>query len=228
MLRRTVACLGRMLLCCVIILYSAVPALGESGPAAVLVGQTGDIYLHCLTADNGQQLYFASLQPEAPVLETDLNGDELMDLAVLTRMGASNRGQEFFLRSGDCYVPVRRLGSGEDAFYNYTRSEDGRYIATNASNGYAGALFDNALYTWSGTDLQLLRRAVSQPKVETQVTDNKLITTEYQDVLTIRVWDYAQGIAQGNLLFQAEVNLYDEDALKAALTAANSLMAFPQ
>ena len=69
---------------------------------------------------------------------------------------------------------------------------------------------------------------MSQPKVETQVTDNKLITTEYQYVLTIRVWDYAQGIAQGNLLFQAEVNLYDEDALNAALTAVNSLMAFPQ
>lgn len=205
----------------------AAPALCQSAFTPIVVGQTDDMFLLCLTAENGQQLYYASIDPESSVLQTDLNGDGVADLAVTTRMGAANRGQEFFLRSGDFYVPVKRVGSGEDAFYNYTGSPDGRYIVTNTNNGYAGALFDDSLYTWSGTDLQLLRRAVSQPKVETEVVDNKLITTEYQDVLVIRVWDYAQGITQGNLLFQAEVNLYDENTLRTTLSAVQVLMAFP-
>ena len=157
-----------------------------------------------------------------------MNGDGLLDLAVNTRMGASNLGQEFFLRSGDAYVPVNRLGSGEEAFYNHVRSADGQYIATNSNNGMAGALFDNYLYTWSGTDLEVVRRAASQPKTEIQVVDSKLITTEYQNVVTIRVQDYSDGVVSGDPIYEAEVNLYDEAALKAAYDAVQALMAFPR
>lgn len=210
------------------LLACAIPALGEGAPTTAPVGQTGDLYIQRLTAPNGQLLYFASIEPESPVLERDLNGDGLADLAVATRMGASNIGHEFFLRSGDAYVPVKRLWSGEEAFFNFTCSPDGRYVATNADNGYAQ--FDNYLYAWSGTDLLALRRAVSQPKTEIQVTDGKLITTEYQDVLEIRVWAYnesGEGM-ENQLLYQTEVNLSDEEAYSVALDMVQSLMAFPQ
>ena len=220
--------LRHLLLCCAALWLCMAPALGESVPEPVLVGKTGDLYILRLTPENGQELYFTSMEPESPVLQVDLNGDELLDLAVTTRMGASNLGQEFFLRSGDTYVPVNRLGSGEEAFYNYVCSADGQYIATNCSNGMAGALFDNWLYTWSGTDLQVIRRAVSQPKTEIQVVDNKLVTTEYQDVVTISVQDYSEGVVSGDPIYKAEVNLYDEAALKAAYDAVQALMAFPQ
>ena len=96
------------------------------------------------------------------------------------------------------------------------------------NNGMAGALFDNYLYTWSGTDLEVVRRAASQPKTEIQVVDSKLITTEYQNVVTIRVQDYSDGVVSGDPIYQAEVNLYDEAALKAAYDAVQALMAFPQ
>lgn len=220
--------LRRLLLYCAAFWLCMAPALGESVPEPVLVGKTGDLHILRLTPENGQELYFTSMEPVSSVLRVDLNGDGLLDLAVTTRMGASNLGQEFFLRSGDAYVPVNRPGSGEEAFYNHVRSADGQYIATNSNNGMAGALFDNYLYTWSGTDLEVVRRAASQPKTEIQVVDSKLITTEYQNVVTIRVQDYSEGVVSGDPIYQAEVNLYDEAALKAAYDAVQALMAFPQ
>ena len=118
--------LRRLLLYCAAFWLCMAPALGESVPEPVLVGKTGDLHSLRLTPENGQELYFTSMEPVSSVLRVDLNGDGLLDLAVNTRMGASNLGQEFFLRSGDAYVPVNRLGSGEEAFYNPVRSADGQ------------------------------------------------------------------------------------------------------
>ena len=221
------SCIRRGLALCALACLLACPALGESPLVPQAVGQTGDLTLMRLEAPNGQALYYASLAPESPyVAQRDLNGDGWMDLAVITRAGAANSGFEFFLWDGQAYTPVQRLMSAEEAFYNYTLLDGGRYLRTQCNNGFAGALFDAYLYAWEGADVRVMRRAVSELKTDMAVADDAIITTQYQNIALLRVWDYANYAQDGTptLLYQQETDLTDPDAASAAYEAALALL----
>ena len=49
--------------------------------SAEIVGRTADEYIHRYLADNGQEIYFVSIEEEPPVRYDDVNFDEHPDLA---------------------------------------------------------------------------------------------------------------------------------------------------
>ncbi len=70
-----------------LLLVLALPCAG----GAEVVGRTADGYIHRYTADNGQEIYFASTAEETLVdTDQDVNFDGHPDLAVVTVLGASN------------------------------------------------------------------------------------------------------------------------------------------
>ena len=58
--------------------------------SAEIVGRTADGYIHRYTADNGQEIYFVSIEKEPPVRYEDVNFDGHPDLVMVTALGASN------------------------------------------------------------------------------------------------------------------------------------------
>lgn len=191
--------LGCLLLACLL----SVSALAE-GLTLRVVGMTSDGELiHELTADNGQKIYFTALEPMPYVQLEDVNFDGVSDIAVCVSAGASNAFFEFFVYDDGVYVQAAHDGQGY-GLANYQLYPEQGMVMSQANNGHAGALHEWRLFCWQGTDLKLVRSAVSQNHAEYTMTDNTFVTTEYLHEYEITVRDHAS--LEGDVIWQTVVS----------------------
>ncbi|HIT68912.1 MAG TPA: hypothetical protein IAC36_03330 [Candidatus Aphodomonas merdavium] len=140
---------------------------GISCTAEELVGFSGkysEQYIYRYTAPNGQEIYYVSNEPEdgpaAPVLE-DVNFDGVEDIVIPVAIGASNFFSVFYVWNGEEYVRARWNSGSETGLPNYTLYPEEGYVVCETNDGYVGALHQRYIYRWDGTDLEVVRYAVS-------------------------------------------------------------------
>lgn len=172
------------------------------------VGETFDGYIiYSWLAPNGQTLYFSGLEDPTVKFE-DVNFDGHEDVVFTIIRGASNFFAEFFVWSDGQYV--RAANNGMDyALCNYHLYPEYGVVHSDANNGYAGALHEDILLRWEGTDLKVIRRAVSDHYTETAdlAAREGYATTTYQQKLRVRVWDYTSNIYEGEKVYETVIDL---------------------
>ena len=166
----------------ILLLSLALPACAD------IVGYAGaDDYIHRYLAPNGQELFFVSWEKEPPIEFEDVNGDGVEDIVVITAIGASNFFAEFFVWDGEKYVWAQHVG---EALANYAVTPEG-FVVSHGKSGMAGALFEDRVFAWNGTELKLIRKMVSDYDETWEMTETEMTTTQRLDALHITLYDYA-------------------------------------
>lgn len=177
-------------LCSLLLVLLLLPA---AAPAEVVgrEGMYGDEYIHRIEAPNGQALYYLSREEEAFVTYRDVNFDGVEDIVVISVQGASNTWFLFFVWDGENYVRAGWDAGDDTGLPNYELlAEDGLVLAS-CNDGWAGGLHHRWLYRWEGTDLRLVRSAVSEEYQE-MVVDGQtgaVVTTTYNDRMSVYVME---------------------------------------
>lgn len=175
-------------LCSLLLAFALLPAVA---PAEV-VGRDGmyaDRYIHRIEAPNGQALYYLSTEEDAFVTARDVNFDGVDDLVVFSARGASNAWVLFFVWDGNAYVRATWDAGEDTGLPNYELlPEDGLLLAS-CDDGLAGGLHRYWLYRWEGTDLRLVRSAVSEMDQETAIDAQAgtIVTTVRNNRMSVRV-----------------------------------------
>ena len=179
--------------------------------SAEIVGHTSDgAYIHAYAAPNGQTIYFTALEANPSVRAQDVNFDGQDDLVVMTAMGASNFFCEFFVYDGGRYVQAEHNGLGYGLCNVDLYPEQG-IVGSCANNGWAGALHDDCLFRWEGTNLRLIRRASSEELTQVEFGDDAYTVTTYRNRLHIIISDYSSGNDEEIVLWDTVVELDDMD-----------------
>ena len=172
------------------------------------VGQTheGD-FIYSWPAPNGQTLFFTGLEDPSIKFE-DVNFDGHDDVVVFIIRGASNFFTEFFVWDDGQYVYAQHPGL-EYGICNYQLYPEYGVVHSGANNGYAGALHEDVLMRWEGNKLRVIRRAVSDHETATaDLPEHEgYVTTTYLQKLRVRVWDYASGVYEGELVYETVFDL---------------------
>ena len=181
---------------------------------ADVVGYTDDGgYIHAYLAPNGQTIYFTALEAEPTVIVQDVNFDGQSDLVVITSMGASNIFCEFFVFDNGRYVWARHDGwSG--SLCNFELYPEAGIVGSYANNGYAGALHEDCLFRWEGTNLKLIRESRGEELSEVSFGDGAYIVTTYRDRLHLVINDYTSPNDDRVVLWESVIAL---DAMDAAM-----------
>jgi len=157
-------------------------------------------------APNEQTLYFTAL--EDPLIKfEDVNFDGHEDVVIFISRGASNFFTEFFVWDDGQYVYAKHPGL-EHGICNYHLYPEYGIVHSDAQNGSAGAEHEDVLLRWEGTDLQVIRRAVSENATEmTWFSDGGGYTmhTDLQN-LHVRVWDYTANVPEGELIYETIIS----------------------
>lgn len=197
-----------------------VPA--EMASATEIVGTTADgDFIHRCTAPGGQVIYFTALEDTPPIAFQDVNFDGMTDIVVYVSLGATNFFAELFVYVPEENAYVRAEHPGIDyGLANFQLYPECGIVASQAVNGYAGALFEHCLFRWNGTDLELLRRAVSEELTDTIYSGSTFTTTRWTDVLRVRVYDYIAEEYGGALTYDATF-LLEDSAYRDLFTEAD-------
>lgn len=176
---------------------------------AEIVGRTSaGENIHAYMADNGQLIYFTALE-DAPFIEkADVNFDGLEDLVVCVSAGASNGFFEFFVFDGENYVQANHDGIGY-GICNYQLYPEKGLVLSHANNGFAGALHEACLFKWEGTDLKMIRRAVSDLDSEYVWYDDGYALRSYDNRLHVTVGMY-NASGEWETVLEECVSLADE------------------
>ncbi len=186
--------------------------LQKQGSAhAAVVGRTGDDYIHQYTADNGQTIFFVSMLQEPTVAYQDVNFDGRKDIVVCTARGATNYFVEFFVWGEGQYVLARH--PDVDGLVNYYVHPESGIVSTHASHGGAGGLHDICLFRWAGTNLEIIRRAVSRELEVFEMNGDTFTNTTYTNILDVKVHDYTTGESGGTVLWERTIPV-GEDAYR--------------
>lgn len=177
---------------------------------AEIVGRTSaGENIHVYRADNGQLIYFTALEPEPFIEKADVNFDGLADLIVCVSAGASNGFFEFFVFDGEAYVQANHDGIGY-GICNYQLYPEKGLVLSHANNGFAGALHEDCLFRWEGTDLKLIRRAVSELDSEYIWYEDGYALRSYDSRLRVTVGGYALS-GEWETLLEESVPLADDN-----------------
>ncbi len=163
------------------------------------VGWGSGEYIYRLITETGQELFFTSVEEEPGILYKDVNFDGHEDIVVTTSRGATNFFVEFFVWDGVKYVMAEHRGA--ENLPNYSLYPEYGLVKTDGVNGGAGSLFEDCLFRWEGTDLKLVRRAVSKEKIDVEMVGENLVST-YTNTLHVRVLDYPDGPFAGVLMHE--------------------------
>lgn len=168
-----------------------------------IVGQAmGDGYIHRYIADNGQDIYFTSVSETPRIMKHDVNFDSWDDLVVYTSEGSSCLFCQFYVFQDGTYYLVTDHGFAVN-LCNYVLHPEKNMVSTHANNGYAGALFEDEIYRWDGTQLHLLRRAESDTVTQTwQSGTEQSNSTTYYNLLQVEVRDYTRSEYGGEVIWQ--------------------------
>ncbi|HIU07307.1 MAG TPA: hypothetical protein IAD48_02040 [Candidatus Limiplasma pullistercoris] len=175
-------------LCSLLLVLLLLPA---AAPAEVVgrEGMYGDEYIHRIEAPNGQALYYLSKEEEAFVTYRDVNFDGMEDIVVISVQGASNTWFLFFVWDGENYVRAGWDAGDDTGLPNYELLAGDGLVLASCNDGWAGGLHHRWLYRWEGTDLRLVRSAVSEEYREMAVDGQTgaVVTTTYNDRMSVCV-----------------------------------------
>lgn len=170
----------------------------------------GRFILSCTTIA-GQTIYFVSQEEQPLCDQLDVNFDGYPDLVVTTIRGATNCYCEFFIWQGGSYVRAAHPGV-EEGIANYQLYPENGWVLSSANNGNAGALYEECLYGWDGTDLRLLRRATAENLREYRSEGATFVTVFHDRRISLTVHDCS---GEDSLLIHSEtVDMKDMNADK--------------
>lgn len=152
-------------------------------------------------APNGQEILFAALENDPWVCFEDVNFDGHSDVVITTVRGASNFFVEFYVWQDGQYVYAHQAGFYE-SLCNYALYPELGLVYSGANNGSAGALHEDKLFRWNGTQLQLVRSAVSEDYVEMVDTPEGFSMVYDLERIHVRVWDYSMDEYGGTLVYE--------------------------
>ena len=179
----------------------------EIAAQTTIVGQTRENdWIHHYVADNGQDIFFPAIEERPTITKHDVNSDGQQDLVIYTAMGASCLFCRFYVYNGGMYTLVTQNGMAVE-LCNYELYPGKQLVFSSANNGYAGALFEKEIYRWTndGTQLQLVRRAVSDDLTETEwVMGEKYTTTTWLNKLHVKVFDFTTDEPNGTLVWEGK------------------------
>ncbi|MBQ3155811.1 MAG: hypothetical protein IJB81_02655 [Clostridia bacterium] len=174
-------------------LISPIGETAETQRTTILSDATGEGYIHQYTAPNGQAIYFTADLEHPYITLEDVNFDGLDDIVILTFSGASNGWYKFFVYDAakQAYVYVHQYGD-DAGLVNYETYPEYGLIGARASNGNAGLLHVWNLYRWEGTDLRLIRSAVSDEWSEDVFDGQTYTSIIHGDMLHVVVRDHTK------------------------------------
>jgi len=187
-------------------LSSMLTRAGDAGRCKI-VGRTDDgEHIVRYTADNGQEIFFTTLENNPKVKMEDVNFDGLSDIVAFTALGASNFFCEFFVYDGQTYHQAKHdaLGHG---ICNYTLFPEEGIVESHTNDGLAGALHETCLFIWDGYDLKLTRRASGRERTEMESRDGAYALVTYTDQIELTVRDYTKDEFEGEILWQETLQL---------------------
>lgn len=162
-------------------------------------------------APNGKLIYFTSELLEPRISLEDVNFDGWDDLVIMTMTSAKSTAYQFFVYdvSEDAYVYVHHTDY-EGGLINYTAYPQYGIIETHATNGHAGLLHVTNLYRWEGTNLKLIRSAVSDEWTEGVFEGQNYTSIIHGDTLHIVVRDHTKSYDESVIW---EIIIAEEDAV---------------
>ncbi|MBR4068491.1 MAG: hypothetical protein IKK08_07695 [Clostridia bacterium] len=177
------------------------PMLEKVGYAA-----NGDGIFRLIAPDNGQTLFFTSMEEYPSVYQEDVNFDGAMDLVVVTARGTSNEFCAFFVRTDATYeyVQVPQLENGLCSYVLYPQQ---KLVLSRSNNGAAGAYHETAVFRWEGNQLKILRRSCGEMAVDRYEQNGMMISASNPQLLLLTVWDYASNPSEGTLVYENKVLL---------------------
>ena len=176
------------------------------------VGETrNEGVIYCYTAPNGQLIYFDGDEQTPEITQEDVNFDGRSDLVITTTFGASNYFCELFVFDGSQYVRVAHPFM-EYGFCNYQLYPQQRMVGSHANNGYAGALHEDILLRWEGTQLKMVRRAIADTAVVDEYFGDRFVSTTYAERVTVTIRDYTTNQYDGNVIFEETLDLNAMDS----------------
>ena len=165
----------------------------QPGHTAVVGTAPGGEYIHQYTAPNGQLLYFVALEENPHINLEDVNFDGHADIVVFSVLGASNFFTEFFVYDAASASYVRTVtDSGEELLCNYQLYPEYGLVVSQTNNGNAGLLHVINLYHWEGTNLRLLRSAVSDEWSESVFEGSTYTQIIHGDIIQMTVRDHTR------------------------------------
>lgn len=165
---------------------------------AEVVGRTADGCIHRYIADNGQEIYFVSLEEDAMVRYDDVNFDGHPDLVAVVALGASNARYEFYLWNGSEYAYADRW---TDDIVNY-ELVDGKYLVSRRDDGNAGMLFKTQICVWDGNVLKPLRTMVSEEETVIEWNGRIMTKTMNLDRLHVTLWEAEDPVGAAEVLWE--------------------------
>ena len=185
-----------------------------SQKTTVLSDMGWNSYIHRYVAPNGQAIYFTAELLEPRFLLEDVNFDGRDDLVIMTMTSAKSTAFQFFVYdvTQNAYVYVHH-SDYEGGLINYTAYPQYGVIETHATNGNAGLLHVWNLYRWEGTNLKLIRSAVSDEWMEDSFEGSTYTQVIHGDMLHVVVRDhrdwYEESILWEVILPKAEAEYRD-------------------
>ena len=202
--RRSPAIMKRITVFLLLLVF-ALPGAGT----AEIVGRTADGWIHRYTADNGQDIYFASTSEEMLVeTDQDVNFDGHPDLAVVTVLGASNAWYEFYLWNGSEYAFAERW-TGDIVNYELV---GGKYVLSRSNDGSAGLLFHAQVCFWDGNILKPLRTMVSEEETSIAWEGRIMTQTLNLDRLHVILREQDGPVGADRILWEKTYEPIPEDA----------------
>ena len=204
------------ILCGMLVLFSAVSFAADIECVQKdVIGADTPYNVMKAVLDNGQTLYYLSMEDGGEHLMEDVNFDGHRDFVPVTVMGARNFFSLFYLynpQNGQ-YEPV--VG-GEQGFCNYELYPDSQLLVSSVSDGYRDG--ETKIYRWAGYDLVLLRSAevgnLNRMEFDEKRLQERWDFTQYE----MTVVDYTEGEGQGKIIYQ-EVYPEDDPQVEAHLEA---------
>lgn len=195
-------------------LQSMLAPADETGRCAI-VGRTseGENIVRYL-AENGQEIFFTTLETNPKVKMEDVNFDGQSDIVAFTVLGSSNFFCEFFVYDGAMYHQAEHPHIAQ-GLCNYDLFPEKGIVQSQTIDGLAGALHDTCLFTWDGLDLKLIRRATGQQRTELENREGAHALVTYTDEVEWKVRDYANDPFEGSLLWEETLRLGEGDEQKA-------------
>lgn len=174
-----------------------------------------DTYVCVHQTPDGQNVYYVASAAalEVEPLYDDVNFDGVPDLALCAARGASNVGYALFVNVDGEYAYVQNPSDG-GLFYNFRLYPEQKRIVSSLSSGYAGALFERALFAWDDAyTLSCVRTAVSDFAQDSTFVDEK--TTVVTDFTRLHIVVMNQ---DGSIPFERTLTLDEmDDAMYAQI-----------
>ena len=183
------------------------------------VGKTGmyneNSILRCV-APNGQELYYLGqwvAERVEPRLE-DVNFDGMDDVVVMTARGATNGWEQYFVWNGESYEHAAWNWGCDTGLPNAVLHADGKLLETCETDGWAGLLHRKAIYRWEGTELVMIRCAVSEETEDGQGVRLRVYEAEYGEGERVDrvVWERSATLEEcsdGTVLDEENATLWD-------------------